>query len=149
MNDSPDLSFVLPCRNQADHIAGVLARYFAPLDTLGRSYELVVVPNASRDRTTDVVRELAARDRRVRIVENPRGGWGLSVLTGLRAARGKVLCYTNTARTDPERLPELFRLYETHAPCLAKACRMHRCGRLARGCSTSKESSCWACAAPM
>jgi glycosyltransferase involved in cell wall biosynthesis len=123
---SPSLSVVLPCRNQADHIGRVLLRYFAPLDTLGCDYELIVVPNASRDGTADAVRDVARRDGRVRVVENPRGGWGLSVLTGLQAAHGQVLCYTNSARTDPESLPALWDLYRRHAPCLAKARRVER-----------------------
>lgn len=123
---TPQLSVVLPCRNQADHIGRVLLRYFAPLDTLGCDYEIIVVPNASHDGTADAVREVARRDGRVRVVENPRGGWGLSVLTGLRTAHGQTLCYTNTARTDPEKLPALWDLYRRHAPCLVKARRVER-----------------------
>ena len=48
---NPYLSVILPCRNQADHIAEVLERYFAPLERTGRDFELVVVPNACTDRT--------------------------------------------------------------------------------------------------
>lgn len=117
---------VLPCRNQADHVGEVLERYFAPLDGIGIGYELVVVPNACSDQTPQIVARLAERDRRVRVVENPDGGWGLSVLTGLRAARGALLCYANSARTDPASLPPLFDLYRRNAPCLAKVRRAER-----------------------
>jgi len=120
------LSVVLPCRNQADHIAGVIDRYFAPLDATGYPYELVIVPNASTDGTAAAVAPLAARNPRVRVVENPLGGWGLSVLTGLRAARGEILCYTNSARTDPEHLPALLALYLREQPCIAKVRRTRR-----------------------
>jgi hypothetical protein len=110
MNDADLVSLVLPCRNQADHIGAVLPRYLGPLETLGLPFELVVVPNASTDATEAVVREFAARDPRVRVAVNPGGGWGLSVLTGLAAARGDVLAYTNTARTDPATVPRFVRL---------------------------------------
>jgi glycosyltransferase involved in cell wall biosynthesis len=123
---SADLSIVLPCRNQADHIGAVLRAYAEPLDAARLRYELVVVPNACTDRTADVVREVAAADPRVVVVENPSGGWGLSVLTGLAAAGGEVLCYTNSARTDPKDIPRLLELYRRHAPCVAKLRREQR-----------------------
>jgi len=123
---APELSVVLPCRNQADHIGAVLERYFPVLDAAGVGYELVVVPNACTDRTPEIVAALAARDSRLRVAENPAGGWGLSVLTGLNAARGGLLCYANSARTDPADVPRLLELYRRHAPCLAKVRRTER-----------------------
>jgi glycosyltransferase involved in cell wall biosynthesis len=126
MNDQPYISIVLPCRNQADHIAGVLRAYAEPLATLGRAYELVVVPNASTDGTADAVRALADRDPRIRVAENPRGGWGRSVLTGLRHARGEVLCYTNSARTDPAQIPPLVALHQQDPRAVVKVCRRKR-----------------------
>lgn len=120
------LSLVLPCRNQGDYIAGVLESYFAPLDGTGAAWEMLVVPNACTDRTPEAAREVASRRSEVRVVENPAGGWGLSVLKGLEAARGGVLCYANSARTDPAVIPRLLELYRGHAPCLAKVVRCRR-----------------------
>jgi glycosyltransferase involved in cell wall biosynthesis len=119
------VSVVLPCRNQADHLGEVLPRYLAPMEALGRPFELVVVPNASTDATEDVVRALARRDPRVRVAVNPDGGWGRSVRTGLDAARGTVLAYTNTARTDPGSVPE-FILRHVEGGGLVKAQREAR-----------------------
>jgi glycosyltransferase involved in cell wall biosynthesis len=126
MSRATYFSLVLPCRNQEDHIREVLQRYAAPLASTGLEYELIVVPNASHDGTAEVVRELARHDPRIRVQENPAGGWGLSVLTGLRVARGDVLGYTNSARTDPARVPQLLELYRQHAPCVAKVRRIKR-----------------------
>ena len=127
MNATETLSLVLPCRNQADHIGTVLPRYIGPLEALGVSFELIVVPNASTDGTEDVVAEIARGDPRVRMAPNPAGGWGLSVRTGLDAARGEILAYTNTARTDPARLPDFIRRYrELGGRSLVKARREAR-----------------------
>jgi glycosyltransferase involved in cell wall biosynthesis len=123
---APYLSVVLPCRDQADHIERVLASYAEPLQAVSGGYELVVVPNACRDATPEIVAALAARDPRMRIVDNPEGGWGLSVLTGLAAARGRMLCYTNTARTDPRQVPALLAAAERAGGCIAKVRRVHR-----------------------
>lgn len=120
------LSVVLPCRNQADHIGEVLERYAVPLDHIGRPYELVVVPNACTDRTSEVVEKIAATDSRFRVMENPEGGWGLSVQIGLSASRGMHLCYTNSARTEPNQIVALLEFYEKNQPCLAKVRRERR-----------------------
>jgi glycosyltransferase involved in cell wall biosynthesis len=122
----PFLSVVLPCRDQEDHIEAVLRSYTALLKGIDCSYELVAVPNACSDRTPQIVASLSAADATIRVVENPRGGWGLSVVTGLAAARGVVLCYTNSARTDPDLIPALLNLYLRSAPCLAKVRREQR-----------------------
>jgi glycosyltransferase involved in cell wall biosynthesis len=126
MSKASMVSVVLPCRNQADHIAQVLRCYLAPLDALGLPFELVVVPNASTDGTARAVEEVAAGDPRIRVVANPAGGWGRSVRAGLDAAAGGVLVYTNTARTDPAALPAFVRRYLDEAPCLVKASRRAR-----------------------
>ena len=127
MNTPEMLSLVLPCRNQADHIGAVLPRYIGPLEALGTPFELVVVPNASSDGTEQVVAEIAQRDPRIRMASNPEGGWGLSVRTGLDAARGEILAYTNTARTDPAGVPEFVRRYrELGGRSLVKARREAR-----------------------
>jgi glycosyltransferase involved in cell wall biosynthesis len=120
------ISIVLPCRNQADHIARIVPAYATALEATGMPFELVVVPNASTDRTQQVVEELGKADPRIRVVANPLGGWGLSVRTGLDAARGTILSYTNTARTDPATLPEYFRRYCEQPGRLVKASRRAR-----------------------
>ena len=117
---------VLPCRNQADHIGRVLSSYAEPLEAVTPNYELVAVPNACTDNTAEIVRQLEADDPRLRCVELEQGGWGRAVLAGLEAARGEVLCYTNSARTDPAEIPALLKLYREHAPCLAKVRRSNR-----------------------
>lgn len=104
----------------------VLSRYIAPLESTGLSFELIVVPNACQDATVGIVQDVARDDPRIRVVENPDGGWGKSVLRGLQHARGELLGYTNTARTDPGHLPVLIDLYRQSQPCLVKVCRHNR-----------------------
>jgi glycosyltransferase involved in cell wall biosynthesis len=126
MSEAPFLSVVLPCRNQEDHIGAVLQRYIVPLERTGRSFELIAVPNACMDRTPEKVHEVAQREPRLRAIENPAGGWGRSVLAGLDAAHGHVLCYTNSARTDPEHVVQLLDIFLTSGPCIAKVRRVKR-----------------------
>jgi glycosyltransferase involved in cell wall biosynthesis len=126
MTTHPLVSVVLPCRNQADHIGHIVPRYGAAFDRAGMPVELIVVPNASTDATEYQVQVLAAADPRVRCVASPHGGWGRSVRIGLEAARGQVLVYTNSARTDPETLPEFVRRHLERPHSLVKAARRQR-----------------------
>jgi glycosyltransferase involved in cell wall biosynthesis len=127
MNAQDMVSLVLPCRNQADHIGALLPRYLEPLAALGVPFELVVVPNASSDATQEIVEDLARQDARIRVAVNPAGGWGLSVRVGLEAARGTILAYTNTARTEPDIVPEFVRRFcDEGRRCLVKARREAR-----------------------
>jgi glycosyltransferase involved in cell wall biosynthesis len=103
-----DLSVILPFRNQADHLRPLIRRYLDEFASHSWSFELVLVPNACTDDSVRICRELGAADPRVRVVENPKGGWGLSVRTGLDAARGRFVCYTNSARTEPAQVPAAF-----------------------------------------
>jgi hypothetical protein len=119
-----ELSLVLPVYNQADHIVDVVERMAAVFR--GRPWEIILVPNACHDESPQLCRRLARRHRGVRSIENPLGGWGLSVRVGLQAARGRFIGYTNSARTDPATVPELFNLIRKCPEVLAKVRRTHR-----------------------
>ncbi|HLH26557.1 MAG TPA: glycosyltransferase [Chloroflexota bacterium] len=100
----PHISIVLPVYNQADHIGDVVRDYEAALARVPYSHEMILVVNGSRDRSLDVCQALAAEYPTVLVQHSQRGGWGLAVKLGLRAARGDVLCYTNSARTSAQDL---------------------------------------------
>jgi hypothetical protein len=125
----PSFSIVLPVHNQADHIEDVVGRYRSVFR--GKPWEIILVPNACRDDSLLICRKLAKKDPKIRVVENPRGGWGLSVRIGLAAARGSIIGYTNSARTDPETIPSLLRLAQASHGALAKVSR-HQRGRFLR-----------------
>lgn len=108
-------SVVLPVHNQADHIRAVVGGYAAALDRLQLPYELLLVTNGCTDASVEVCTELARDVDAVETFDLPQGGWGRAVKTGLAAARGDILCYTNCARTTPEML-SLLLIYEQAYP---------------------------------
>jgi glycosyltransferase involved in cell wall biosynthesis len=119
-------SIVLPTHNQADHLRSVVEDYVSALERARLNFEIVLVPNACRDETPAVARALAERHARVRVVETERGGWGHAVKTGLAAARGDLLCYTNSARTGSEDLTLLLLYAVAHPNIVIKANRKIR-----------------------
>lgn len=121
-----EFSLVLPCRNQADHIGELLPRYMRALETTNIAFEIIVVPNNSCDATQAIVENLAKHEPRLRVVPSALGGWGRAVRTGLNAARGAILAYTNAARTEPDLLPHFLAQYREHPRTLVKARRIQR-----------------------
>ncbi len=60
------------------------------------NFEVVVVDNASTDGTPEYLRELATRERRVRVALNPENrGFAAACNQGARLARGEVICFLN------------------------------------------------------
>ncbi len=99
-----DLSGVQPAHDQADHNADVVDEYVAALDVLPHTHEILVVPNGCHDDSPAICAGLADRHETVKALVLDQGGWGRAVRHGLAAAEGETLCYTNSARTDPDAL---------------------------------------------
>jgi glycosyltransferase involved in cell wall biosynthesis len=102
----PDVSIVIPAKNEAAGLPGVLKRLFVVLDqaTGAGEYEIVVVDDGSDDGTGDLARELGAR-----VVRHPYPmGNGAAVKAGIRAAVGEiVLCMDADGQHAPEDVPRL------------------------------------------
>jgi glycosyltransferase involved in cell wall biosynthesis len=103
------ISLVLPVHNQGAHIAAIVGSYRDALGQTGQPYEIVLVLNGCRDDSLAVCEVLARSFPEIRVIADPRAGWGLAVKAGLRAARGDLLCYTNCARTSAADLQQVIR----------------------------------------
>lgn len=92
---APLLSVIIPARNEARNLArclsGVLAASY-------RSIEVIVVDDRSEDETGAIARDIASRDRRVRVIEPPPlpNGWfgkQWACENGSMAASGRYLLF--------------------------------------------------------
>jgi glycosyltransferase involved in cell wall biosynthesis len=101
----PDVSVVLPCYNERDHVELEVKRIRAALEGSGLSYELVCVDDGSTDGTREVLQTL----RGIRTILLPRNqGSGTARRIGTQQARGRVVVWTDADLTYPnERIPEL------------------------------------------
>lgn len=94
-------SLVIPCYNEAENLPLLLKRC-APL-AAQEGCEVILVDNGSSDSTPDVLARLlpdhpGCRSLRVEINQ----GYGFGILSGLRAADGKLLGWTHAdMQTDP------------------------------------------------
>jgi glycosyltransferase involved in cell wall biosynthesis len=94
------VSIILPVYNQADHIADIVQDYEQALSNLHKPYELLLVVNGCRDNSLEICNELAKQHPTIRVIFSEKGGWGLAVKLGIKEAKGDLLCYTNSARTN-------------------------------------------------
>ena len=82
---SPLVSVVLPVRDGAAFVAAAIGSILAQTFD---AFELLVIDDGSRDATPAVVGDLAARDRRLRVLTQPLLGLVPALNRGLAEARG-------------------------------------------------------------
>lgn len=90
----PSISVVVPMFNEEESIAHALALATEALEAHAGGHEILVVDDASTDRSAEIVRELAARDPRIRLLRHERNRkLGGTLRTGFAAARMDLVLY--------------------------------------------------------
>src|SRR5712691_6089817 len=90
--DAPDLSIFLPVLNEEPNLRPLHEKLDRALTQLGRTAEIIYVDDGSTDGSLNVLRELAAKDSRVRVIVLRRNyGQTPAMAAGIHAARGRVL----------------------------------------------------------
>jgi polyisoprenyl-phosphate glycosyltransferase len=105
--DVLDVSVVLPCYNERDHVELEVKRIRAALDAAGMRHEIICVDDGSTDGTREVLQAIPG----IRSILLPRNqGSGTARRIGTQQARGRVVVWTDADMTYPnERIPELVR----------------------------------------
>ena len=99
-----NLSVVIPAHNEAEVVEPTLRGLIGQLGPAGIDYEIVVVDDASRDGTGDVVRRVAEDEPRVRVVRNEApNGFGFAVRAGLEAFTGDSVAIVMADGSDDPR----------------------------------------------
>jgi dolichol-phosphate mannosyltransferase len=103
----PLISIVVPVLNEEDNIRRLYDRVCEVMGAMDGRYrwELVVTDNHSTDRSFELLAELAAADRRVRVIRFSKNfGYQRSILTGYLTAAGDAVVQLDCDMQDP---PEL------------------------------------------
>lgn len=67
-----ELSFAIPCYNEEENVVAIYEAVTVEAERNVSSHEIIFIDNGSNDRTRDLLRELCARDMRVRAIFNNR-----------------------------------------------------------------------------
>jgi len=109
MDSAPTLSIVVPVHNEAAVLPELYRRIRSVMDEGGRSWELLLVNDGSRDQSAITIEFLCAQDSRVRGISLSRNfGFQIAVTAGLDAARGRAVILMDADLQDPpEVIPEM------------------------------------------
>jgi len=104
---APDVSVVIPARDEAANLATLLPEIAAAL--AGRVHETIVVDDGSTDDTAALVERLAADGVPVRLVRHRASlGQSAALLSGVLAAAARtIVTLDGDGQNDPRFIPEL------------------------------------------
>jgi len=105
----PELSVVIPLYNEAENVEPLYAELSAALAETGRSYEVLIVDDGSRDDCFARLKAVHERDPRWRIVRFRRNfGQTAGFSAGFDAARGAIIITSDAdLQNDPRDIPKL------------------------------------------
>ncbi len=106
---SVDLSIVIPVYNEADNIEPLYAVLKAVLDASGRSYEVIIVDDGSKDESYSILKRLALADPLLKVIRFRRNfGQTAAFSAGFDYAQGNVIITMDAdLQNDPQDIPRL------------------------------------------
>lgn len=109
------ISIISPCYNEEENVLELYRRVMDAVSGIdGYEFEYVFIDNASTDRTVELLKGLATKDQRVKIIVNTRNfGHIRSPYWGLIQTTGDASIYLASDLQDPpEKIPEFIKKWE-------------------------------------
>ncbi len=112
----PEVAIVVPFYNEEDNVLPLAEEITAAMEKVQRSYELVLVDDASTDATWERIAEARVRNTRVRGLRHERNaGQSAALWTGIQATHGAIIVTLDGDRqNDPADLPRAFTELKDH-----------------------------------
>ena len=107
--DQPEISVVIPLFNEEESIPALHQSLTAALESYGHPYEIIIVDDGSRDRSYELLADLAQRDSRLSVIRLRRNfGQTAAFAAGFDYARGDVVITMDAdLQNDPADIPKL------------------------------------------
>ncbi len=114
--DTLDVTIVLPCYNEQDHVTAELERICAAMDASPFTYEVLAIDDKSTDDTLRLLTQAEERFPHLRVMPFRRnGGSGTARRIGTKEAYGRIVAWTDADMTYPnERIPEFVQYLIDH-----------------------------------
>ncbi|MCA1562622.1 MAG: glycosyltransferase family 2 protein, partial [Acidobacteria bacterium] len=119
---TPDISVIVPMRNEAPNVDGLYQELTTTLVAFGRPYEIIAIDDGSEDGTFELLATLHGRDSRLRVIRFRRNfGQTAAFAAGFAHARGRLIVTADGDRqNDPRDIPAMIDLAErTNADIVA------------------------------
>lgn len=114
MSEKKLISIVTPCYNEEENIDELYQRVATVMATLPYEYEHICIDNASTDGTVKRIKELAAQDKRVKLIVNARNfGHIKSPYYGMLQSTGDAcVLIASDLQDPPEMIVEFVKKWE-------------------------------------
>lgn len=90
------LSVFFPAYNEEPNIGATVSKAAAFLPKVARTWEIIVVNDGSKDKTGEIVKNLAGKDKRIRLItHSPNRGYGEALKSGLYRAKYDLIAFTD------------------------------------------------------
>ena len=109
----PQVSLIIPVYNEEENLPVLLEEIRAALDAQPRAWEALFVDDGSGDGSLRVIRELAAREPRVRYISfEENQGQSAAFAAGFQEAKGDIFVTLDSdLQNDPADIPALLEIY--------------------------------------
>ena len=115
-----NISIVIPAYNEEENLNSLISELRGVLDGLGRSYEIIIVDDGSRDRSFEILKEIAYKDPRIKGIRfRQNKGQTAAFDAGFKTAQGDtVITMDADLQNDPHDIPLLLeKIGEFDAVC--------------------------------
>ena len=111
---TPDISIVIPVRDEELNVVALHEELTAVMAPLGREYEIILIDDGSEDATFAKLSEIHASDSRVRVITFTRNfGQTAAFAAGFAHARGRFIVTSDgDLQNDPADIPRMLALAE-------------------------------------
>lgn len=97
-----EISVIIPTLNEEQRIENTIEKTIKYLKKNKYDYEVIVVDNASYDKTTNVVEKLIAKNKKIRLLRNSSNmGKGYSVKRGILNSKMGLILHTDADASTP------------------------------------------------
>ncbi len=109
-----DITVSIPIYNEGENIQHIVDELIPVLEGLGRSFEVLFVDDGSEDGSFDILKELAQRDTRIRVIRFRRNfGQTAALDAGFKESRGEIIfTMDGDLQNDPADIPRLLEKME-------------------------------------
>jgi len=114
--DTVTISVILPVLNEQEVLEKAVQKISAQLESLGISYEIVIVDDGSTDSTWDIIEKIQSSNRHVGALRFTRNfGKEAAMAAGLSHATGKAAVIMDAdLQHPPELLPRMIGMWRDH-----------------------------------
>ena len=109
-NPNPYISVVIPVYNEEETLEELYRRLTQTLDKLGKSYEIILTNDGSKDKSSEILQMLhERRPTQIRVIEfNGNFGQHMAIMAGFERVRGEIIITMDAdLQNPPEEIPKL------------------------------------------